>query len=506
MRSLGEFRSSEEGGILVFASMCLIAFIAMAAITFDLGRLAATQGDLQSYVDHVALAAAGELDGRDDSITRATLAASTLIRDRQSFADGDQALGTNADYSLRFLNGLPDDDTASVTPFVTTDPIEAAYVEVTATPRSVTVPFARALATLLDGDGPNQTVGAVAIAGYTMYACDITPLMFCVPDSGFDADEHVGDTVLLRSGGQGAAWGPGDFGFLDPSRIEVDPNGPCAGLSGVRQDACLIAAHGNITQCFAQRGVDTEPGQKVGIENSIFNSRFDIYTGIMSGLRNNPAYAPGPHVVSGLIPGGGGGNGNGGGGGNGNGGGGNICLGQNAAASPDTMAFPPDDCFATGTCPEGSGRFGDGGWSAGRALYVNTNHGGIDPDMTAETRYELYLREIELAGGAGSSQPILSGLSETGRPQCASSMVPEPERRVFIAAAIDCVANPINGAETGVPVHQFVEVFLMRPVGDSTQSPPVFDLWVEIIGSAGGDGAGAGVTESVFHENVELVR
>ena len=83
--------------------------------------------------------------------------------------------------------------------------------------------------------------------------------------------------ILLRSGGQGAAWGPGDFGFLDPAKLEVDGDGPCGGLTGVKLDACLLGAEGTITKCFSQRGVDMEPGQKVGIEDAIFNVRFDIY-------------------------------------------------------------------------------------------------------------------------------------------------------------------------------------------------------------------------------------
>ncbi len=494
------FKTQEQGGILVFVSICLAIIFAMAAITFDLGRLAATQGDLQSYADHVALASAGELDGADDAITRATAAAAAMIRDRQTFADGGQDLGASTDYSLRFLDGLPNDDTADVSGFVTTIPADAGLVEVTATPRTVFLPFARAMSRLLGSALPNEQVGAVAIAGFTQYACDITPLMFCLPSSNYTADANAGDTILLRSGGAGAAWGPGDFGFLDPSKLKVDPNGPCGGLNGVNLDACLIAAAGNISQCFAQRGVDIEPGQKVGIENAIFNTRFDIFSGIMNGKRNQPEYGPGPHVVAGLNPGGGGGGGNGG-----NGGGGNLCLGQNAVASPDTMPFPPDDCFSSG-CSLGGGRVGDGKWTAGRAAYVAMNHDGTDPDTTARTRYALYLREIALAGGAGSATPILAGKSETGRRQCASTTVADPDRRVFIAAGIDCSANPINGAATNVPVKEFFKIFLLSPVGNSTSSPPVFDLWVEVIGSAGGSGAGGSTLGGLFHDVVELVR
>jgi len=490
LRKIKQFQGDEEGGVLVFIAICLVVIVGMAAITFDLGRLAATQGDLQSYVDHVALAAAGELDGEDDAITRATNAAAAMIRDRQTFADGGSDLGSSLDYSLRFLSGLPAVDTASVTPFATTNAADAAYVEVTATPRTVFLPFARAMNALLGAGLPNDQVGAVAIASFTQYACDITPLMFCLPSPNYTADANIGHTILLRSGGQGAGWGPGDFGFLDPSKVKVNPEGPCGGLKGVNLDACLIAAAGNITQCFSQHGVDIEPGQKVGIENAIFNTRFDMFNGIMSGKRNSPEYGPGPHVIKGLIRGGGGG--------------GNQCVGNNAASSPDSMPFPPDDCFATGC--SGNGRFGDGNWGNGRTSYVAMNHDGTDPALGKTTRYQMYLEEIKAAGGPSASSPILNGKSETGRRQCSNTTVPDPDRRVFIAAGIDCTANPINGAAKDVPVEEFFKIFLLRPVGDSTTSPPKFDLWVEVVGSAGGNGAGSSTLGGRFRDVVELVR
>ncbi len=492
LQKVKKFHGDEEGGVLVFVAICLVVIVGMAAITFDLGRLAATQGDLQSYVDHVALAAAGELDGEDDSITRATNAAEAMIRDRQTFADGGSDLGSSLDYSLRFLSGLPAADTDPVAPFVTTDAAEAAYVEVTATPRTVFLPFARAMNALLGSGLPNDQVGAVAIASFAQYACDITPLMFCLPSPNYTADANIGDSILLRSGGQGAAWGPGDFGFLDPSKIKVNPEGPCGGLKGVNLDACLIAAAGNITQCFSKRGVDIEPGQKVGIENAIFNTRFDMFNGIMRGKRNQPEYGPGPHVIKGLI------NDTGGGGA------GSQCVGNSAVASPNSMPFPPDDCFASGC--GGNGRLGDGTWSNGRAAYVAMNHDEIDPAPGKSTRYQMYLEEIKAAGGAAAMTPIINGKSETGRRQCSSTTVPDPERRVFIAAGIDCAANAINGAATNVPVKEFFKIFLMRPVGNSTTSPPSFDLWVEVVGSAGGNGAGSSTVDGRFRDVVELVR
>jgi len=49
-------------------------------------------------------------------------------------------------------------------------------------------------------------VSATAVAGFTQAACDITPLMFCMPEddptTGTDESElEVGDMMRLRTGG-----------------------------------------------------------------------------------------------------------------------------------------------------------------------------------------------------------------------------------------------------------------------------------------------------------------
>lgn len=477
-----QFAQDDRGTMLVIWGLTFVVFLGIAAMSFDLGRTGITRSELQVFTDNVALAAAGELDGKDDAITRARAAAANLISDRKTFGTGGSLLSGDTDYTLTFYSELPDDDTAALTAS-TTDPEEAAFVRAVATPSTVGATYGAAFAALTGNARPNEQARASSVAGFTQYACDITPMMFCVPP-GFSADASVGEMILLRSGGNGAGWGPGDFGFLDPAKVLVDDEGPCAGLNGAQLDACLLGAEGSITQCFNQRGVDTEPGQKVGIRDAIFNVRFDIYNAIMNGKRNNPNYRPAPNVIKGIVPNGGG-----------------SCIGNNEDPSPDTVGLPRDDCFNTGGCS----RFGDGNWTAGRINYVDTNYGGVDPHPGASTRYEYYLAEINAAGGPGSNGAILSGLAETGRPICAPNQSVDPERRVIIVAAIDCVANPVSGSTTDVPVEEFVKVFLTEPAGDDGASPPTLDIWGEVIGSAGGGAAGTG-DSGIFRDVVQLYR
>ncbi|MEX0338778.1 MAG: hypothetical protein AB3N11_07025 [Arenibacterium sp.] len=389
------------------------------------------------------------------------------------------------DKTVLFLHDLPPND-LTVPTAPTPNARDAPFVRVTVTRVDVGSKFAAAFAALTGQAQLDTNAPATATAGFTQYACDVTPIMFCVPNANWDADDHIGSMVNLRSGGNGAAWAPGDFGFLDPGKIKVDGTGPCSGLTGVNLDACLLGAVGNITQCFVQRGVDIEPGQKVGIADAIFNVRFDIYKAIMNGEKNDPDYAPAPNVIKGIVPQGAGAS----------------CIGNNEVLSTDTVGLPVDTCLASGTC----GRFGDGNWTAGRLNYVDVNYGGVDPHPGATTRYDYYLAEIAAAGGPGGSTSILSGLSETGRPQCSPNQSADPERRVVIAAGIDCAANGIGGAARDVPVHQFVKVFLTEPVGDDGGSPPSLDIWGEIVGSAENGGAGSGGSGGVFLDVVRVYR
>ena len=105
---LKRFTTDENGAALIFVAVCLTAMLGFAALTFDVGRVAATQSDMQAYADHVALAAAGELDGKANARDRAQAAAEQAIQDSQVFGtlEGQVLDGTN-DFTLRFLKALP---------------------------------------------------------------------------------------------------------------------------------------------------------------------------------------------------------------------------------------------------------------------------------------------------------------------------------------------------------------------------------------------------------------
>jgi len=456
-------------------------FLGLTALSFDLGRLASTQSELQSFADHVALAAAGELDGAPDAIIRANAAAANLITGTQTFGQGGPVLDENS-FTLSYHATLPPND-ATAMGAATNDPRAAAYVAVTVNPRTVRYTFARAFAAL-SGQGPTQgDVGAVAVAGFTTYACDITPLMICLPADIATNPLNPGTMIQAQAAGGSGAWGPGNWGWLRPSGgFTPDPSGPCGSMPPGQIDRCLLAAQNSVTTCFAQRGVDTDPGRSLGITEAAINARFDVWRATMNGERNNAHYAPAPNTISGWARGN------------------NGCVANNESPQVPDRRLPRDACFNTSSCG-GNGRYGNGEFAAGLLTYYQRNYGGVPAwaPVNPQTRYDVYLAEIESAGGPNSTTRILpTSISETGRgAQCSPHQSTDVERRVLVVAGIDCTTNVVQGNSSGVPVQQFYRVFMTEPAQD-------FDIWLEVIGSA--SFGGAGHSKGIIHDVVQLYR
>ncbi|MGR3662186.1 MAG: pilus assembly protein TadG-related protein [Paracoccaceae bacterium] len=528
LRKIIHFSHDQRGTIAILWAVALVAVLGLVAATFEVGKMSSTHSELQSFVDNVAIAAAAELDGGADAITN-SVAAANLISDKITFTTDTKTVSGPGDFTLVFHALLPDDDTDALGADITTNPGLAQYVEVIANPKAVGMTFLRTVNGLLGNPlGTDPQITATAVAGYTQAACDITPLMFCLPSGGGSVtDGHwgldIGDMMLLRSGGgNGTAWGPGNFGFIDLDAFQ-DTSGVCADEGGNKL-ACLIAAQNGITQCILKRGFDTEPGQKEGITSAAFNVRFDIYQAVLNGKKGNKDFAPAPNVIKGVKPKGG------------------SCIRGNSEDTTDTIALPRDTCFSTGC--GGNNRFGDGDWD--RPDYLNKNHDittlGETPDRSgsdthlptlaadeakAGSRYAMYLREIKWGQTNPYSKPIGDGpstgaanilhpdLSESGLPQCSSATPGGPERRLIIAVGVDCENSPIpiKGRAKGVAPELYVQIFLTEPVGedpqfneDGSKKAPKFNIYEEVVSFPDPIGSGAGGTSGKFHDIVQLYR
>lgn len=68
-------RARRKGVVLVTFAVALVVILGGAGLAFDIGRMYIAKIEAQGYVDAAALAAANQLDGQADAITRATAAA-----------------------------------------------------------------------------------------------------------------------------------------------------------------------------------------------------------------------------------------------------------------------------------------------------------------------------------------------------------------------------------------------------------------------------------------------
>ena len=306
--------------------MLLLFVLGTGGLILDFGRVWNSQSELQAFADHAALVAAGELDGTPDAITRSNAALAQLISDRQAYASQDVTLDAN-DLQATFL-GLPAADTDNdFSPFVTADPALAQYVRVVVNPHTVSTIFANALLAVSGNAQIDLNVQAAAVAGYTQFVCDITPLMFC-PPAGMDRDTLrswlPGRQIRLKAQN---FWGPGAFGLLD---VNFDPNGPCGNPNqGANFFRCAVGGALD-HRCFSRRGVDVRPGQAAGPSESGLNTRFDIYSTSLQSKRNDPDFAPAPNVIKGYKPNGGG-----------------SCIGNNPTPS-NVAELPQASCLLDG--------------------------------------------------------------------------------------------------------------------------------------------------------------
>ncbi|MEE9196188.1 MAG: pilus assembly protein TadG-related protein, partial [Alphaproteobacteria bacterium] len=535
----------------IYVALVSAVIIGFGALVVDLGRLFTLQTELQNAADWAALAGAAELDGKSDSITRARAAATTAlvtassptgILNFQTFASGgaDVTFDPNAD--IRFLSSLPttDDDPVTVAN-LTTDPLNAFYIEVTAVARQLDYLLAPVLAARIGGDGQGPTSGqasAVAVAGFNSVVCKFPPLMICNPNEVLGAGTPFvpvqGEIVQLKSSGSHSAWVPGNFGLLEPSAS-------CGtGAPGVAN--CIAQIDGQT--CYSTL-VELKTGQNMGYVKTGLNVRFDMYQNPgFQKKKNDPNFPPAPNVTKGKFK-------------QGN----KYVAYEDLASPPVGMPMPTHPCYATSTCDDPSlggtehPRFAppptDDQWSVGLAgddTYWEINHpgedfdawkvcalcpgGGTNIDSDGDgtvTRQEMYAWENDNTNipvgdtdGDGAPPPdpddpttVSSTTGENGNPMTYTGSGPKTAgRRIIPIAVLNCVEYNIKGGSGGpFPVEAFAKMFFVRPAADSSEADPnctpgggqgsckEAQIYMEMMGVLQ-----PGIDNEILHDIIQLYR
>ncbi len=466
----------DRGGVaLVYVTLIAGVLVGFVGLAIDGARLFTTSTQAQSAADAAALAAASQLDGLPDAITRATNAAQTtpLVQNTHTFATGGPAIGIA---QIRFLRSLPPALNAITATHLTTDPLEARFVEVTTSILTQNNWFIPAV-----GGAATATTSAIAVAGFTQVVCQIAPLAICNPaetiatGEPFNIDVWRGRQILVKASGPSSAWVPGDFGLVDVAGVQSTPEIANA-LASSQPNACVSAR------------VDLKPGQVMGARQAM-NTRFDLYENPFFGgsAKNDPNYAPARNVTKGYTYTG------------------NAC---NAAESTDptvAMGLPRDSNFPVNDSDLGADpRFGTGTWNC--LAYWNLNHPSVAAPAgctgastpATMTRYQLYRYEID--NNLIPNNSATGG--ENGNPAChanAATAGDVPDRRIMYFAVINCIElGPISGNSAGpLPVEAFVKAFMTEPTIDV----PNFGLFLEVV-----DITRPGDDDAVLHDVVQLYR
>ncbi|WP_245499958.1 pilus assembly protein TadG-related protein [Mesorhizobium sp. M4B.F.Ca.ET.089.01.1.1] len=505
---------------LILVSVMLPAIIGFSLLAIDMSRVNNLHNDLQKGADAFALAAAAELDGRTGSWARAERAMATLVANESNFSNagrvgltagqpgGTQRCNSAGSISWCFLKAIPPNDGTIITAANQTTYLadntpsvgepQTRFIQVTVVPTGFAAIFPASFITAGASDGFN--VGAVAVAGFNSGVCDFTPVFICNPyendPDGITLEQAVSNPALhrrlieLRKVGNGAAAGPGNFGFLEP------PEGFGNGAQALAQTIATSRPIG----CYSSDGVTTKTGQNAGPVQDAFNVRFGIRAG--GSHFNSPEYGPAANVRKGAAAGG---NGNGNENGNGGGGGGQCPSYNQLTFGTPNMGLPRD-----AATPNMNGRMGDGNWplfTEGLTPgYWNTNFGSASfPSSwttTKPTRYEVYRYEIAqgLVGTASAG-------GETGTPpNSCQPPVTTVDRRLLYGAILNCNAleaqgNDLSGHSTNLPVEAFGSFFLTEPVSSPSDDGSVMVELVDITGRGG-----QGTLDNFLRDEPQLYR
>ncbi len=504
-KAIRSFGGDERGAIAPMFALALFGLVAIAAVGFDYGRMAAMDSELQNAADQAALAAVTQLNGQDDAINKAKNAATeyfatadsafvneTRFSNRDDDGDGDTRPITQLNFAFyqgyNYINDTPTGLIAEADYGVYGS--RATVVQVTVQGREVFYALTPIVAAF--SSGPIQ---ARAMATLQQAACNVAPMMFCAPSSDFgagEADQGVGMRFRMLPNSIDPATTSlpaGNFGFLD---INYGTKGKPVYRLGMQSAA--FGCIGGI--------IGSDPGNQ---ENEIpaFNTRFDIRQGNASGLKCNPTtgdYCAATNVRSNRV---------------------RIEENNSQACQPnlpgnankgwvfrDKAGFPMEDCFTNGSgCV-----FGNGDWN--RTGYMNLNHATLSAEERAQvgsdwTRYEVYKWEMEEADRRAPTNvdPKPPVIGKNGKETYTNSCsYPNPadnkdayspydilsdykrskDRRVMTVAAADC--SDLKG-KMAVKILRWVDIFVLQPVQNTSGGN---DFYAELIGPAEADGGASG--------------
>lgn len=255
----------QKGAVVVTTALVLLFLLGFMGLAMDFGRLFVVKSELQTAADACALAAARELDGASDALTRAVAAGVAVGNANTYNFQGSAAgfVGDSATNDIEFSNALNGSYSRNFAPIA-----NAKYARCTTrTPAAFGSWLLKALGASTGNSsyGSNRTVGAVGVAtlASSQSSC-MLPIGICDKTGG--ATWTPGEWVEGAVSSTGAV--SGQFHWLDFTSNAGGANDVTAllrgeGFCGLPNTETTVRESGNMGGAVAQA----------------YNSRFGIYTG-----------------------------------------------------------------------------------------------------------------------------------------------------------------------------------------------------------------------------------
>jgi Flp pilus assembly protein TadG len=450
---LGRLLDDRRGGVMIYSAMLMVVGVGAGAVAVDFGRLELLRTEMQHAADAAALAGAVQLNGQDDSITRATNVAENAMSPSSNVpSSGNDALTIK---EVKFYS-----DYATKTG--TASGIDAKFIEVKFDPKQVNLMFAPVLSAVFGGP-TTSTLNAGAVARVRPFVCHAPPLMMCDlaeldPDLDPTKPENIGRQIRLKEPqAGGGSWAPGNFGLLSL------PDGS----SGAKDISDALAAV-TPNDCY-EIDVVTATGSKTNQVKNGINARFDVGTSTI---------APAPNVINYPV---------------------DTDLDDDSDLKIGDGVWDIDGYWAAkhegATTPAdliGATRYQTYLFELGLpfardgAKTAYPMPGGVAPSGYTEITPPPANVPVD---GANPTLPDFDGV-----PQNAPASN-GPARRLVEVAILQCVADGVNGHGTYPTNSKYVEMFITQEVKD----PPNAAIYGEIVRSL------SSFNDPEFHANAALI-
>jgi Flp pilus assembly protein TadG len=259
------FRSRQRGAVAVATAVSAVALLGFVGVVVDLGRTMVVKTELQNAADACALAAAFELDGNANALTRAENAGIAVATGNSVHFQSSAITATASDIKFSTVLSQGGDNSVYQTQ-AEGAPANSTYVMCTLWLQSMPM----TLSSIIGMQAKSIAGRAVATVAPAQTSCAI-PLGVCKKGGPPDYGYSPGTWIDGRQGAGNTGW-TGNFNWID-----FTPNG-----GGANELAELLGGQG---MCNTQIG---NPVGQTGMIQSLekaWNSRFGIYKNGQGGFR-----------------------------------------------------------------------------------------------------------------------------------------------------------------------------------------------------------------------------